>query len=151
MDGVIANFNKRYRELFHMEPREAEKKKEFNRFFEKFINDGEFATLDWMPGGVALINFLNKLPVRKEILSSTAREEYYDKISSQKLKWLANRDIHYKPNFVPGKRHKKDFATPSAIIIDDTPIVIEQWNEAGGIGILHKDVLVTIAALRLYF
>ena len=41
MDGVIADFVKRYKELYRMEPREAEKKKEFNKFFDEFIALGE--------------------------------------------------------------------------------------------------------------
>ena len=42
MDGVIADFSKRYKEQYHMEPREAEKKKEFNKFFDEFIATNQF-------------------------------------------------------------------------------------------------------------
>jgi hypothetical protein len=48
---------------------------------------------------------------------------------------------------VPGRRHKKDWANPSSVIIDDTPDVITAWNKAGGVGILHKDVKETIKTL----
>ena len=38
MDGVIADFNKRYKALYKMEPKEAEDKKEFYKFFDEFMH-----------------------------------------------------------------------------------------------------------------
>jgi len=150
MDGVLCDFVKRYKELYHMEPREAEKQKKFDHFFDEFIATNQFATLEMMPGAWDLINYLRKLPVETEILSSTASEARYDAISKQKLVWLQSKGIEFKPNFVPGKRHKEKFATPYSIIIDDTLSVIEQWNAAGGIGIHHTDPVLTMAILKLY-
>ena len=150
LDGVVADFNKRYKELYHMEPREAEKRKEFNKYFDEFIATGQFATLDLMPGTMDGIEFLRKAPVPTQILSSTANEERYDTISKQKLVWLQTHGITFTPNFVPGKKHKWKFAAPDKIIIDDTESVIDDWRKAGGIGILHKDWETTLAILKLY-
>ena len=150
MDGVIADFVKRYKELYGMEPREAEKNKKFDHYFNEFIATNQFATLDMMPGAWDLINFLRKLPVPTEILSSTATEARYDAISRQKLDWLNSKGIEFKPNFVPGKKHKFKYATPNSIIIDDTLTVIEDWKKAGGIGILHKNWPDTLAILKIY-
>ena len=150
MDGVIADFVKRYKEQYHMEPREAEKHKQFNKFFDQFIETRQFETLDLMPGAMDGINFLRKAPVPTHILSSTANEERYDNISKQKMVWLQTHGITFTPNFVPGKRHKYKFAAPDKIIIDDTESVIDDWNKAGGIGILHKDWPTTLAILGLY-
>lgn len=151
MDGVIADFSKRYKELYRMEPREAEKTKRFDKFFDEFIATGQFASLDLMPGAVEGLQFLRKhLTVPTQILSSTASEARYDAISKQKLLWLQLHNITFTPNFVPGKRHKKDFAAPDKIIIDDTESVIDQWKAAGGIGILHKDWVTTLAILKMY-
>ena len=150
LDGVVADFVKRYKELHGMEPREAEKQKKFDHFFDEFIATNQFATLEMMPGAWDLINYLRKLPVETEILSSTASEARYDAISKQKLVWLQSKGIEFKPNFVPGKRHKEKFATPYSILIDDTLSVIEQWNAAGGIGIHHTDPVLTMAILKLY-
>ena len=119
MDGVIADFVKRYKELYHMEPREAEKKKEFNKFFDEFIDTNQFATLDLMPGAMDAITFLRKASVPTQILSSTANEERYDAISKQKMIWLQTHGITFNPIFVPGKRLKYKYATPDSIIIDD--------------------------------
>ena len=150
MDGVIADFVKRYKELYRMEPRDAEKKKEFNKFFDEFIDTNQFATLDLMPGAMDAITFLRKASVPTQILSSTANEKRYDAISKQKMIWLQTHGITFNPIFVPGKKHKYKYATPDSIIIDDTESVIDDWKKAGGIGILHKDWMTTLAILRLY-
>jgi len=150
LDGVICDFDKRYKELYGMEPREAEKEKKFDRFFDEFIEKQNFATLDLMPGALDLINYLRRLQVPTEILSSTANENRYDEISRQKTQWLKDHQIEFKTNFVPGKRLKCQFATPESIIIDDTESVIRQWKEAGGIGILHKDAPTTMVILGMY-
>ena len=151
MDGVIADFSKRYKEQYHMEPREAEKKKEFNKFFDEFIATNQFETLDLMPGAVEGLEFLRKhLTILTQILSSTANQERYDAISRQKLIWLNTHNITFTPHFVPGKKHKWKFARPDTIIIDDTPSVIDDWNKAGGIGILHKDWDTTLSILKMY-
>lgn len=151
MDGVIADFNKRYKEQYHLEPREAEKHKKFNKFFDEFIETKQFETLELMPGAMEGLIFLRKhLTVPTQILSSTASEARYDAISKQKLIWLNTHGITFTPNFVPGKRFKCKFAAPDHIIIDDTESVINQWREAGGIGILHKDWPTTLAILQMY-
>jgi predicted pyridoxine 5'-phosphate oxidase superfamily flavin-nucleotide-binding protein len=150
MDGVIADFVKRYKELYRMEPKEAEKSKKFNSFFDEFIATNQFATLDLMPDAMDAITYLRKLNVPTQILSSTANEKRYDDISKQKMIWLQTHGITFTPNFVPGKKYKYKYAAPDKIIIDDTESVIEDWRKAGGIGILHKDWPTTLAILRLY-
>ena len=151
LDGVVADFVKRYKELYHMEPREAEKKKEFNKYFDEFIATKQFETLDLMPGAVEGLEFLRKhLTVPTQILSSTANETRYDEISKQKLIWLNTHNVTFTPNFVPGKRFKYKYATPDSIIIDDTASVIDDWRKAGGIGILHTDWQTTLGILKMY-
>ena len=150
MDGVIANFNKRYLEKFNVSPEQARSNKEFDHYFKKFIEDREFATLEPMVDMNLLLMFLHSRKIPKEILSSTAREEHHDSISEQKKEWLEKQNINFKQNFVPGKQHKAKFATPNSILIDDTLSVIDAWNKAGGIGILHKNAVSTLAILSLY-
>jgi hypothetical protein len=150
MDGVIADFTKRYKELYDMEPREAEKYDKFKPLFGEFVATNQFADLDLMHGAMMGIAFLRKAQVPTQILSSTANEQYYDEISKQKMIWLQKHGITFNPIFVPGKRLKQEHASPTRILIDDTESVINQWNEAGGIGILHKDWPTTITILRMY-
>jgi hypothetical protein len=150
MDGVIADFNKRYKALYKMEPKEAEDKKEFYKFFDEFIATKQFATLDLMPDAVTLLNYLSKLNIPTEILSSTASEKRDADIRAQKLMWLQTHNIGFKVNLVPGKRLKKDFSNPNSLLIDDTPVNIDQWRREGGVGILHTDALTTIGILKMY-
>jgi hypothetical protein len=150
MDGVIANFIKRYEELFGMKPERADKSGKFNRQFDMFIHEKNFQTLDLMPDASKLLEFLRKAPVPTQILSSTAREDRHDEISKQKMVWLQTHGITFKPNFVPGKKLKKNFAKPDALIIDDTESIIDDWRNAGGIAIWHKDAETTITQLKMY-
>ena len=74
----------------------------------------------------------------------------YDSISNQKMNWLNEHGVTWKPNFVPGKRHKYKYATPDALIIDDTLSVIQDWHKAGGFAIWHNNALSTISQLKMY-
>jgi hypothetical protein len=150
MDGVIADFNKRYKELYKIYPSEADDYKVFDGFFTKFIATGEFATLDLMPDAMELIDYLRSLSIPTEILSSTSSERRDADIRKQKLEWLAKHNIEFPPILVPGKRHKKDYSNPNSLLIDDTSANIDQWRREGGIGILHTDTLTTINILKMY-
>lgn len=150
MDGVIANFNKRYEELFNIKPEKADRSGIFGRQFDYFIAEGHFATLEMMPDAARLIEFLRKAPVPTQILSSTAREDSHDEISKQKMIWLQTHGITFTPNFVPGKRLKKNYAKPDAIIIDDTESVVDKWIDAGGLAVWHKNADSTLAILKMY-
>jgi hypothetical protein len=152
MDGVIADFSKRYKEKFRATPEETRSKgkKEFNEFFKKFIEDGEFSTLDLMPDAKELLHFVNQFDVNKEILSSTARPENHGMIAPQKQMWLNKHNIEFPVNLVPGKRFKRDFSNENSLLIDDTSQNIDQWRVEGGIGILHTDAMTTIGILKMY-
>ena len=150
MDGVIADFQKRYVELYNMQPKEAEANKKFNHFFDDFIQHNHFATLDIMPGAYDLIAFLRTLSIPTEILSSTASEKRDALIRPQKLQWLESHAIGFKANLVPGARNKAKFATPDSILIDDMERNCEDFRKAGGYAILHKDVPTTLAILKMY-
>jgi hypothetical protein len=49
---------------------------------------------------------------------------------------------------VPGRKHKKDYAGPGIVLVDDTLDVIQAFNKAGGIGIHHKDLGDTIEKIK---
>ena len=148
MDGVIANFEKRYKELFNIYPAEARNNKEFDTYFDKFVADGNFATLEMMPDAMQLIMALRNALPPTQILSSTASQKRYDAISKQKIEWLEKHDIDFQRNFVPGKQHKKKYARSDTLIIDDTESIINDWREAGGLAILHRNIPDTLAQLK---
>jgi len=150
MDGVICDFNKKYKELFDIFPSEAEKNKNFDEFFTSFIEQQGFATLDLMPNAIELMDYLRQTGIDVEILSSTASERRKNKIRPQKLKWLKKHQIEFPAILVPGAHLKRELAIPTAILIDDTPKNITQWEESGGIGILYKDYDSCVAILQKY-
>jgi len=150
MDGVIADFVKRYNELYHMDPDSKEARKNFSNRFMNFIKTKQFETLEPMPDTSALIEYLKNQDVPVEILSSTGRPESHEEVARQKTVWLCNHGISFKGNFVPGKELKKNFATPTSLIIDDTLSVITDWQEAGGLAIHHKNARETMVMLKFY-
>jgi hypothetical protein len=150
LDGVCCDFEKRYKELYHIDPKEAEKKNKFGPLFQQFIETNQFATLDMMEGTIKGIDFLRRLPIPTQILSSTARPEHHEAISKQKYIWLQTHGITFNPIFVPGAHLKAQYATPNRILIDDTLKNIQEWRKAGGIGIHHKTWDITISLLKIY-
>jgi beta-phosphoglucomutase-like phosphatase (HAD superfamily) len=150
MDGVIADFDRRYKELYKIYPSEADTYKVFDGFFTQFIADEQFAKLDLLPDAVELIEYLKTLSIPTEILSSTSSERRDTDIRKQKLEWLDKHDITFPVNLVPGKRFKKDYSNPNVLLIDDTSVNIDQWRKEGGIGILHSDTVTTLNILKMY-
>lgn len=147
MDGVIADFEKRYLELYNVTPSSVNYN-EFNTYFDRFVEDRNFETLDLIPDAMDLIRALRNALPPTQILSSTANEKRHEVISKQKTKWLETHDIDFQRNFVPGKRHKKKYARTDTLIIDDTESVINDWRAAGGVAILHKNVPDTLVQLK---
>ena len=152
MDGVIANFEKRYIELYRESPGDTRDRKDFSKNWTNFVETRQFETLEWWPGGQELIRTLqNKVENSKiEILSSSGGQKYHDEVMEQKIKWLLDRNIAFKPNIVAGRSKKAEYATPDSILIDDTEDVIKSFRAAGGIGIHHKALGNTIKLLDIY-
>jgi hypothetical protein len=150
LDGVLCDFEKRYTELYgHIS--DQVRRTTFRSNFSDFIATNQFATLEPMPDFHELKAYLDYTDIPKQILSSTAYQEVFDTISEQKKQWLTNHNVNWpNPLFVPGKKFKYQFASPKAIIIDDTLSVIEDWRNAGGIAIHHKSAKSTIAELEMY-
>ena len=152
MDGVIANFEKRYIELYRESPGDTRDRKDFSKNWTNFVETRQFETLEWWPGGQELVRFLQTRvePSDIEILSSSGGQKYHDDVVEQKIKWLLDRNLPFKPNIVAGRSKKAEYATPDSIIIDDTEDVIKSFRSAGGIGIHHKALGNTLKLLDIY-
>ena len=149
MDGVLCNFEKRFTELYGKDALGARDRKNFTTNWPNFIMDGNFENLEWFPGGKELLHFIQyATDWEVEILSSSGGEKFHSEVAAQKVVWLCNKGIPYKANIVPGRKHKTAYATPETILIDDTEDIIVNFNAAGGVGILHKDINETLAKLR---
>ncbi len=149
MDGVLCDFEKRFTELYGKDALGARDRKNFTTNWPNFIMDGNFENLEWFPGGKELLHFIQyATDWEVEILSSSGGEKFHSEVAAQKVVWLCNKGIPYKANIVPGRKHKTAYATPETILIDDTEDIIVNFNAAGGVGILHKDINETLAKLR---
>ena len=154
IDGVLADFYGRFGELFDDQVTQhtsnTQKKKAFRQNWNTFIQDRHFETLDPLPDielGLAGLNIL-KQKISVEILGSTANPEVSDELIKQKVHWLEKHGIDFNPIFVPGKRLKQQYADHGKVLIDDTQSNIDEWNEQGGIGILHTDWMRTLKEIR---
>jgi hypothetical protein len=149
MDGVLCDFEKRFTELYGKDALGARDRKNFTTNWPNFIMNGNFENLEWFPGGKELLHFIQyATDWEVEILSSSGGERFHSEVAAQKVVWLCNKGIPYKANIVPGRKHKTAYATPETILIDDTEDIIVNFNAAGGVGILHKDINETLAKLR---
>ena len=145
MDGVISDWEsqfKRYSGGVPVETYDAEHGKK-NRF--KFVDKNcpeYYATMPWMKDGKLLYNFVSHLPV--EILSHAPTKLSY----IGKKQWLANNKIDIKTNLVPHRNLKAKFATADSILIDDREDNVNDFINAGGKAILHKNAIDTINQLK---
>ena len=147
MDGVLTDFDKRYRELFKTEPGEKRDDK-FSTRWEEFIYGKHFTTLEWFHAGKELIKYLNTLNVQKAILSSTGGFKRHNYVAFQKKEWLNNNHIDYPAVFVPGKEYKPGYANKNSLLIDDTLSIIVNFQKAGGTAIHHTSFGETVAFIE---
>lgn len=153
MDGVLADFKGHFKHLFDKDVSSIGDP-EIWGFIEKYGKAKFFEELPWTSGGRELWNFVTKNFMNVKILTALGKS---DKISNQtrqgKKSWLS----HHIPNLsdsdinmVQNKHQKKWYSRPGDIIIDDTPIVIDEWNKKDGIGILYTNIDEVIRKLEQY-
>jgi hypothetical protein len=150
MDGVFCDFNRRYFELFGETAGASRDRKNFSTNWTKFIENENFATLDWHEGGeelLAYVRTIRNVPI--EMLTSSGGQKHHSEVTIQKTQWLCEHGFEYKPNVCPGSRLKAEYATSTTVLVDDTDYVIDGFVKAGGIGILHKGENVNATINRL--
>lgn len=150
MDGVLCNFERRYFELYNELPGSMRDRKDFNLHWDNFIETKQFETLSWYPGGKELVLFcLEQENIPVELLTSSGGAKHHAEVERQKNVWLKQNGLgSLTANVVAGRKRKAEYATPNTILIDDTPDVIQSFNAAGGIGILHKEIGNTLMMLE---
>ena len=143
MDGVLVDFDGGYEKLTGMTTREADEKGP--EFFWKPISKAGakwWITLNWMPDGKQLWDYVKKY--NPELLSAPSREE----ASKMGKRIWVKRELPGAKLILRSADKKQEFASPTSILIDDREKNIEQWEAAGGIGILHTDTASTIKKLK---
>lgn len=142
MDGVLADFESGYEKLTGVDLRgEFQKGDDFWDPISK-AGVGFWAGLKWMPDGQKLWDYIK--PYKPDLLSAPSRE---DSSRIGKHVWVKHK--------IPGTKlilryakQKQELATPESILIDDRQVNIDQWEAAGGIGILHTSADNTISKLK---
>ena len=144
MDGVLADFDKRFEDLSGMKPGEFESKYGKNKFWD-FI-DEEHKVSFWvgipeMPGAKQLVDAVKKYNYELLTAPSVKKQSYLGKIL-----WVRNHKDLFggKPRINFKKAKEKHEVKPNLqktdILIDDRLDTIERWNSAGGTGIHYQNV-----------
>ena len=141
MDGVIADFDKGYKELTGREASFDTPKEEFWAPIQK-AGAPFWIKLQWMSDGKKLWEFIK--PYNPQLLSAPSRDES-SKIG--KFVWV-KRNVPGTKLILRSAERKQEFATPNSILIDDRADNIQRWKDAGGIGILHTSAADTIQQLK---
>jgi hypothetical protein len=152
MDGVVADFDKRFTDLAGMGPSEFEEKYGKNAFWD-FIDEGDNKLVFWigippMSDAKQLVDFVSNYDYEMLTAPSLKKQSVMGKglwMKNQTNKGL----FPFKPkvNYKSAK-NKKDFAAPNHILIDDREDNINSWIAAGGVGILHTSAASTINQLK---
>jgi len=144
MDGVLADFDKGYKELTGIDLGGKHTKGDA-KFWKPISDAGSnfWLNLDWMSGGKALWNYIKQYdPI---ILSAPSREK-----SSEEGKrgWIDQEIGPDQKVIFKRAKEKHHYSDKNKILIDDKPETIDSWNNAGGIGILYNNTPDTIKQLK---
>ena len=144
MDGVIVDFERGYNDLTGKQTPGVDSTYNKDDFWGAITKAGAkfWANLNWMSDGQQLWGYIKQY--NPELLTAPSREE-----SSRigKLAWV-DKNIPNTPIIFKQAKDKKDLAEPNAILIDDRKDNIQQWIDAGGIGIRHTSTASTIKQLQ---
>ena len=143
MDSVLVDFDRGYQELTGITTQQADANG-VEAFWEPLTKAGAkfWITLQWMSDGKQLWNYIKKYnPI---LLSAPSREE-----SSKlgKRVWV-KRELPGVKLILKYAPQKQEYASPTSILIDDRQKNIDEWEAAGGIGILHTSTANTIEQLK---
>lgn len=157
LDGVLVNWDKGYRQISGGLSDDEYKAKYGGsaslNLVKKYGVDW-WANLEWLPGGKELWKFVRNNFLKYKILTATGKPGEWSSIARKGKHIWMKRNLPGLPEsdqiVVGPKGEKKNYAKPGDILIDDTPRNIQDWIDAGGVGILHKDALSTIQQLKDY-
>jgi len=143
MDGVIVDFEDGYKRLTGKNIKGNHVKGDAD-FWQPITDAGAnfWINLDWMPDGEQLWKYIKNYS--PSILSAPSREK--SSRTGKKI-WVEDNIPGTKLILKPAPE-KQELAEPNAILIDDREDNIEQWINAGGIGILHTSANDTITQLK---
>ena len=145
MDGVLADFDQRFRDLSGMEPKEFENKYGKKAFWDLIDEENKvkfWVGIPTMPGAADLVDAVKDYNYELLTSPSAKKQSYLGKIL-----WVRNHigDVFpSKPRINFKKAKEKHLVKPQLaktdILIDDREDTIGRWNAAGGTGIVYKSI-----------
>jgi hypothetical protein len=145
MDGVLADFDQRFRDISGMEPKEFENKYGTKAFWNLIDEENKikfWVGIPAMPGAADLVNAVKDYNYELLTSPSAKKQSYLGKIL-----WVKNHtgDVFpSKPRINFKKAKEKHLVKPQLaktdILIDDREDTIGRWNAAGGTGIVYKNI-----------
>jgi len=145
MDGVLADFDQRFRDLSGMAPKDFENKYGRKAFWDLIDEENKvkfWVGIPTMPGAADLVNAVKDYDYELLTSPSAKKQSYLGKIL-----WVKNHtgDVFpSKPRINFKKAKEKHLVKPQLaktdILIDDREDTIGRWNAAGGTGIVYKNI-----------
>ena len=153
MDGVVANFNKRFEDLSGMLPQAFVDKNGLNAFWDLIDEKHKVAFwrgIEIMPGAEKLVNFVSKYPYEMLTAPSVKKQSIIGKGLWVKDKvgtlYPSKPKVTYRPAKL--KHTVKPNLTQYDILIDDKKSTIDRWNNAGGTAIFYVNADQVIDELK---
>jgi len=143
MDGVVANFDKRFEDLSGMLPQAYVDKHGKNAFWD--LIDEKHKVSFWrgieiMPGANELVNFVSKYPYQMLTAPSVKKQSVIGK--GLWVKDKVGTLYPSKPKVFYRKAKEKHMVKPNLtkndILVDDRPDTIARWDGAGGTAVLYQ-------------
>jgi len=107
--------------------------------------------LKWINDSKILWRFIKPYnPIILSAAPSKSRGKIHTYALIGKQKWIMKNlgEEFLKTAKIVERREKKEFSDKNSILIDDMETNIKEWNNRGGIAILHKNSKKTIDALK---
>jgi phosphoglycolate phosphatase-like HAD superfamily hydrolase len=149
LDGVLADFEGRFEQLFVKNPRILGDDETWKRINQYELNGNSwFLDIPVMKDAPELWKFVNSLGAEVFILTATGHD--LEKHGTDKRLWVKK---HFglkndKVKIVNKSEAKAVYADIESVLIDDSERSINAWRAAGGIGILHTSAEDSIDKLK---
>ena len=144
MDGVVADFDKRFNDLSGMMPQDYVNKNGLNDFWD-FIDEKHkvafWRGIELMPGAQKLVKYVEQHPFEMLTAPSIKKQSVIGK--GLWVKDKVGTLYSTKPKVTYRSAKQKHTVKPSLtkfdILIDDKGSTIDRWNAAGGTAILYQN------------
>lgn len=151
MDGVVADFNEYARVVHGFNPAVEYPDHEWQKLAE---NKRLYRDLPKTPYADDLVEYCNRFANEHNMnfmfLTAVPKTNRLHWAFYDKVLWVQRYFSFVPVHFGPFSERKQEHCAPNDILIDDRPSNIDEWNNAGGYGILHTDYDSTIESLKKY-